>query len=749
MRILVLLPVLDAGSALDLTLSSLAAQAGPFRLIIRAADRGSRDGSPARLAAWAERLAAGQLPLLTLTRALDWAPAPADDRGRTPEPLGAALERAAAAVRLGERDLVTWLTPGDVLMPGALALAAGLAERFAPFELGWFGTTAAASDPGALLEDAPRPPLTTQALASGEAGLPPAGVFWRRRFWPAAVLAEASPEASPEARPGAPPGASPGASPDAPPGARPDTPAGTPEEVRALAALLWQALARQVAFVQLPHPLAQLGPVWAAAPTGTAPAAAAPAGRRRHLLPTGGEAGGPAIFEQSPGQDAGGPGRRIWPGRAAPTPLTAPPRDWPRGITGFDALWQAPALTEALALQRMAEGGPLPAGWHYVGFPFATLIDKLQTGAADADRVLAAWADLARRIPPGERVVTTCQHIHLRRHLGLMQAAGITDVFWSHATRADQAPGDQPGPRLRPFPLYPVQVPGPPPPLAAPQSRDADAAAPRRRWLYSFVGARGDQHYLTPVRRYILDQLAGDPAALIEGRADWHYQNWVYRDQVAAEAADPGSGAADRDPGAAAERPDLHYGAVMADSLFALCPSGTGPNTIRLWEALAAGAIPVVLSDRWAPPGDPALWQAGTIRVPETAAAVAALPATLAALAADPARIAALRAAGHALWDRYGPTSFVTDIRALIGQPPDDPAPAPVSERPSETRAEPDRATAAAQLLSAAARALLMGRPAPAPDQALLAARLALPIDHPAVRLYDQSLDLAAPAART
>ena len=28
-----------------------------------------------------------------------------------------------------------------------------------------------------------------------------------------------------------------------------------------------------------------------------------------------------------------------------------------------------------------------------------------------------------------------------------------------------------------------------------------------------------------------------------------------------------------------------------------LCPSGSGPNSIRLWEALATGAIPIILSD--------------------------------------------------------------------------------------------------------------------------------------------------------
>src|SRR5437763_1885888 len=33
-----------------------------------------------------------------------------------------------------------------------------------------------------------------------------------------------------------------------------------------------------------------------------------------------------------------------------------------------------------------------------------------------------------------------------------------------------------------------------------------------------------------------------------------------------------------------------------------LCPRGVGPNTIRFWESLQAGAIPVLISDNMALP---------------------------------------------------------------------------------------------------------------------------------------------------
>ena len=36
---------------------------------------------------------------------------------------------------------------------------------------------------------------------------------------------------------------------------------------------------------------------------------------------------------------------------------------------------------------------------------------------------------------------------------------------------------------------------------------------------------------------------------------------------------------------------------VLLRSKFSLCPSGSGPNSIRLWESLALGSIPVLLAD--------------------------------------------------------------------------------------------------------------------------------------------------------
>ena len=41
----------------------------------------------------------------------------------------------------------------------------------------------------------------------------------------------------------------------------------------------------------------------------------------------------------------------------------------------------------------------------------------------------------------------------------------------------------------------------------------------------------------------------------------------------------------------------LMYKHTLKNSKFVLCPLGTGPSTIRIWEALSSGSIPIIISD--------------------------------------------------------------------------------------------------------------------------------------------------------
>ncbi|HVS85869.1 MAG TPA: exostosin family protein [Gaiellaceae bacterium] len=58
------------------------------------------------------------------------------------------------------------------------------------------------------------------------------------------------------------------------------------------------------------------------------------------------------------------------------------------------------------------------------------------------------------------------------------------------------------------------------------------------------------------------------------------------------------------------------YREVMGRSKFVLCPRGSGTGSFRLFEALACGRVPVVVSDDWVAPEGIA-WETCSLRVPE------------------------------------------------------------------------------------------------------------------------------------
>jgi hypothetical protein len=309
-------------------------------------------------------------------------------------------------------------------------------------------------------------------------------------------------------------------------------------------------------------------------------------------------------------------------------------------IVGHDDDWQFPVVTERRALQLIQRSN-LTTRMTYVGFPWATLFDCIDNKASSAERLLHALHESRKAIRPGDINITVCQHVRLLQHERLLAETGISHVFWSHASRDGASPYFE----IRPFPLFPVHVP-------PPKSEE------ERQHLFSFVGAEAKPGYLTSSRNWILEALGGDPRGFVSGRKQWHYDRIVYDHQIWQKTK--------------ADLPLVDAGAEqefrrsLEQSIFVLCPSGTGPNSIRLWEAIGAGAIPVLLAETWIAPGDDCLWQAAVLRCPETPEAIAALPDRLGVVAADNRELARRRQALRQLWMMYGPDSFVTDIRAFV-----------------------------------------------------------------------------------
>jgi hypothetical protein len=314
-------------------------------------------------------------------------------------------------------------------------------------------------------------------------------------------------------------------------------------------------------------------------------------------------------------------------------------------ILAFDSDWQYPAITEQHAYSQCLKLLPSIPNILYLAFPWATLIDQLMRKVS-ADRLVAALEYVQGQTKDAKAVITVCQHIHMLKFQHLFAQAGITHIFWTHAVQGQNFLPAYKNIHILPFPLFPVQTP------------DFAKKPNKKKLLYSFVGAKANQWYLTESRNNIIDNLSSDGRGLVVGRDQWHFNKIVYDHQIHSKV-DVNHELINQDASA-------QYKRVLEDSIFSLCPSGTGPNSIRLWESICYGSIPVVLADTYLPPGNKALWEEATISCQETLEDILALPDYLEALARDEALLARKQHALRQLLLMYGPDCFVYDIQKLF-----------------------------------------------------------------------------------
>lgn len=321
-----------------------------------------------------------------------------------------------------------------------------------------------------------------------------------------------------------------------------------------------------------------------------------------------------------------------------------PPVLWPvadRPATPGDTMfWQFPCRTEGAAWDLHQGRAPLRRGrtLHvYLGLPWATWLDMRRRDPAlprsapeyTMQRVRLQGLHGAVQEAGGHlRVHTVCQHVGWADLLPAWVELGVTDVWLSHLPpqEAARAPLQRAGLRGHPWRLFAVNVEDPSRRTGLEPDRDPG----QRRWLASFVGAHA-AHYVSDVRLR-LQRLAAEPDFHVRLRDGWHFEQVVYGHQVGGQAVP-----------AAADDSVRDYNALLTDSVFALCPSGAGPNTLRLWEALAAGTVPVLLGEMPVLPAGgtlaPVDWDAIVLRVPDNApGALEALPQRLRAMPMDEVR---------------------------------------------------------------------------------------------------------------
>jgi glycosyltransferase involved in cell wall biosynthesis len=319
-------------------------------------------------------------------------------------------------------------------------------------------------------------------------------------------------------------------------------------------------------------------------------------------------------------------------------------------IIAYDSEWQYPAITERYAFEKMLEFTPEDNGSAvYLGFPWATLIDYLHNNRPESQKLMNLLFQLKSRLAHKKVVTTVCQHVLMLKFQYLFDLAGVTHVFWSHAIKGQGNLPEFSAISIHPFPLFPVQ---------AMDTDSFENLDEDRKYLFSFVGAKANPWYLTNIRTEIIEGLAKVKGAKIISRDGWHYEKIVYDKQVhktsanSAELVDKGMSAQFKD--------------ILKQSTFTLCPSGSGPNSIRLWESLGYGSVPVILADTYLPPGDLALWEQGALFCNENKQALSELPSKLLELKANKHYLKAKQSALKKLWALYGPEIFVTDILKLF-----------------------------------------------------------------------------------
>ena len=652
-------PCLNVISTLDRTIQSILMQAGDFFIRYHVQDGGSTDGTVERLKWWSKRIEEKDFPLNC--QGVDFSFNSEPDEG-----MYDAICKGFSSLHAGSSSFMTWINADDMIMPGAFEFISNVQDQFSPEQISWVGGSVSI-----FLNNLPNSshdrPIPRVMLKNGLCDgihwdfVQQEGTFFRKFLWDSI-----KPEES----------------------IKPLKLAGDWN--------IWRLFAKSATLVQARFPLGtfriqpdQLSDRLRNKYYNEIDSIISQEKRRedfykianediiyRRVFSTRYKSSDLEVYDECQNLVLENKGRKLFGNDLTVNQSKNPRAKVYSGVRGekkkiksfndvfirkdnvvaFNDDWQFPAITEKNAFDRILDSSSkIPNGVVYVGFPWATLIDKIQNKTSDAHVYIDIFERFCRLLPKETKKITVCQHIHGKNYEYLFRQAGINHVFWSHATHSDnQKPFKGDGPNFYPFPLYPVQV------TDTLHEATSESDQVERKYLYSFIGAKANQHYLTEARNWIIDLLAGDNRGLILGRNSWHYQKVVYDHQVKKTA---GNNKAENLVDSSASN---EFRESLKQSTFSLCPSGSGPNSIRLWESIGAGSIPVILADTWAPPGNRSLWEMATVFCKENPEEIKALPDRLAKIAADPGRLVSMRHAMRQLWLLYGPQTFVTDVQEFM-----------------------------------------------------------------------------------
>ena len=252
--------------------------------------------------------------------------------------------------------------------------------------------------------------------------------------------------------------------------------------------------------------------------------------------------------------------------------------------------WQYPVITEKTFYNQNKNSN------NYVDIPWATLIDKY-----DLDNYYNSLKINKNFNNNSNNLYTCCQHISFRRLIKIWKILGIKTAYCSHKIKGEDSID---GIQIKPCPLYAVNF--------EDETRNSvfkgkDFENSDRKYLFSFAGSY-KYFYLSNIRKRIFGLKNKYNNTLILDTGDWHFNCDVYNKSQNIE------GTLNEDE--KHKKKTDFFNQLLLDSKFTLCPSGSGPNSIRLWESLACGSIPVLLADTLELP-DHNLWDQAIVFLKE------------------------------------------------------------------------------------------------------------------------------------
>ena len=251
--------------------------------------------------------------------------------------------------------------------------------------------------------------------------------------------------------------------------------------------------------------------------------------------------------------------------------------------------WQYPVITEKTFYEQNKSKET------FLGFPWATIIDKRY----DLNMILTL---LKPYIKVNSKYYTCCQHILFKKLCPLFQALQISTVFSSHKTIHEDIVNNI---TIKPCPLYAVNVEDPTRNFVF---QNIDYCTTERPYLYSFQGAYNPQWYMSNIRKQIYE-MTHPKNCIVRSTEQWHFEKVVYSNlqNVHTQLNETKEDTI---------RTSL-YNSMLIKSRYSLCPSGSGPNSIRFWESLAVGSIPILLADTLDLP-EHVLWNDAILRIKES-----------------------------------------------------------------------------------------------------------------------------------